>query len=134
MDSDGKPLFPFGFGLSYTTFAYSGLHVQTPAPGTPGPVMVRVAVRNTGKRAGDDVVQLYFREVVTSIETPVRSLGGFERVSLAPNEAKTVSFTLRPDQLAVWNEEKRWVNEPGEFAVWAGGSSAAELSTRFRFV
>jgi beta-glucosidase len=132
IDSDGMPRFPFGFGLSYTSFSYGKLTVQAPDAGTNADVIVTIEVTNSGDLAGDEVVQLYFREEVTTVETPVRSLGGFERVSLQAGEANTVTFHLKQEQLAVWNERERWVVEPGTFTVWVGGSSQAELSTQFK--
>jgi beta-glucosidase len=132
VDDDGKPLFPFGFGLSYTTFRYDHLAVQAPASGSGGAVQVSVVVTNTGAAAGDEVAQLYFRENVSSVETPSRSLAGFSRVHLQPQETKTVRFSIPQDQLAVWNTEAKWAIEPGQFTVWAGGSSEASLTAEFR--
>jgi beta-glucosidase len=132
IDSDGLPLFPFGFGLSYTTFAYSELAVNTLADA--GEVLVSVKVTNTGRMRGTEVAQLYFRENVTSVETPVRTLAGFEHVTLEPGATETVRFRLKREQLQVWNEDGRWVFEPGEFTVWAGGSSRAELRTEFQLL
>jgi beta-glucosidase len=132
IDNSGLPLFPFGHGLSYTTFSYKNLRVETLRPGSKEDVFVQVDIENTGARAGDEVAQLYFRERITTVETPVRSLGGFQRVYLASGESRTVTFRLKQDQLAVWNEDGRWTLEPGAFLVWAGGSSMASLSTQFR--
>jgi beta-glucosidase len=131
VDDDGKPLFPFGYGLSYTTFRYNHLVAIAPAVGTRGDVQVAVDVTNTGSREGDEVVQLYLREDFTSVETPRRSLKGFARIHLKPQETRTVSFAVPQDQLAVWNVEDKWVVEPGAFTVWAGGSSEASLTTKF---
>jgi beta-glucosidase len=131
IDSDGKPLFSFGFGLSYTTFQYSRISVQAPIKGSAADIVVTVDVTNTGVRSGDEIVQLYFREEVTSVETPVRSLGDFARVSLQPNETKSVKLKLTQKQLAVWNEDGRWTLEPGTFNVWVGGSSEANLKSKF---
>lgn len=128
---DGEPLFPFGFGLSYTTFRYEHLAVQAPAAGSHGDVRVTVDVTNTGEREGDDVVQLYEHEETTSVETPERSLCGYSRVHLRPHETRTVTFVVPQSQLAVWNADKRWVVEPGNFTVWAGGDSRAALSAKF---
>jgi beta-glucosidase len=128
---DGEPLFPFGFGLSYTTFRYEHLAVQAPAAGSHGDVRVTVDVTNAGEREGDDVVQLYEREETTSVETPERSLCGFSRVRLRPHETRTVTFAVPQSQLAVWSAEGRWVVEPGSFTVWAGGDSRAALSAKF---
>src|SRR6201996_4186902 len=131
VDDDGQPLFPFGFGLSYTTFRYDHLAVQPPTP-TDEAVQVTVDVTNTGDREGDEVAQLYLRENVTSVETPSRSLAGFSRIHLKPQETKTVSFRIQRSQLAVWNAEGKWIVESGQFTVWAGGSSQAPLSGQFR--
>jgi len=131
VDDDGKPLFPFGFGLSYTTFRYDRLVATPPAPGSRGDVQVTVDITNTGGREGDEVAQLYLREDFTSVETPRRSLKGFSRIHLKPRETKTVSFRIPQDQLAVWNAEGKWVVEPGNFTIWVGGSSEASSTTQF---
>ena len=131
VDDDGKPLFPFGYGLSYTTFTYGHLTAQPPAPGSAAGVEVSVDVTNTGDRAGDEVAQLYLRQDTSSVETPVRSLKGFERIHLAPHETRTVHFTVPLHELEIWNAQGKWVVEPGEYTLWAGGNSQAELSTKF---
>ncbi len=131
VDDDGKPLFPFGYGLSYTTFRYDHLVATPPAAGTRSDVQVTVDVTNTGSREGDEVAQLYLREGFTSVETPRRSLKGFARVHLKPQETRTVSFAVPQDQLAIWNVESKWIVEPGTFTVWAGGSSEASLTAKF---
>ena len=131
VDDDGKPLFPFGYGLSYTSFRYDHLVATPPAAGTRGDVQVSVDVTNTGSREGDEVAQLYLREDFTSVETPSRSLKGFARIHLKPQETRTVSFAVPQEQLAVWNAEAKWVVEPGTFTVWAGASSEAKLTSKF---
>ena len=131
VDDDGKPLFPFGYGLSYSTFRYEHLVVQPPDSGSRTDVLVSVDVTNTGPVEGDEVAQLYLREEVSSVETPRRSLAGFSRIHLKPQETKTVTFHVRRDDFAVWNAEKKWAVEPGYYTVWAGGSSEAALATRF---
>ena len=128
VDNDGKPLFPFGFGLSYTTFRYDHLVARATDDGTG--LYVTANVTNTGDREGDEVAQLYVREDVTSVETPRRSLKGFSRFHLIPQETKTVTFTVPRDQLTIWNAERQWVLEPGIFSVWVGGSSDASLTTQ----
>jgi beta-glucosidase len=128
---DGKPLFPFGYGLSYTTFVFAHLAAEPPAPGTDGDVLVAVDVTNTGERAGDEVVQLYLRQDTSSVETPERSLKGFERIALAPHESKTVRFRVPLKELEIWNAQGKWVVEPGEYTLWAGGSSQAQLTAKF---
>ena len=131
VDDDGKPLFPFGFGLSYTTFRYDHLAAQAPPQGSKADVMVTVDVTNTGDKAGDEVAQLYLREDVSSVETPDRALKGFSRIHLKPHETTTVTFRVPQDQLAIWNQEGNWVVEAGNYTVWAGGSSQAPLSASF---
>lgn len=132
IDDDGKPLFPFGFGLSYTSFQYDHLVVHLPAPGSTHNIEVSVDVTNTGEREGDEVAQLYIREDVGSVETPERSLQGFARIRLLPGAKRTVTFHVTRHQLAVWNADRRWAVEPGSYTVWAGGSSKAALTTNFR--
>jgi beta-glucosidase len=124
-------MFPFGFGLSYTTFRYDRLAVQTPAPGGRGDIRVTVDVTNTGERAGDETAQLYVRENVSSVETPERALKGFSRIDMQPGETRTVTFLVPQRQLAVWNAENKWAVEPGRYTVWVGDSSRASLSTEF---
>jgi beta-glucosidase len=117
------PLFPFGHGLSYTTFAYSGLVVE-PARVRPGePVSVRFNVKNTGLRAGEEVVQLYVRDDYSSVTTFERSLRGFERIALAAGEVRSLRFTLNSRDLELFDVAGRWVVEPGRFTVLVGGSS-----------
>jgi beta-glucosidase len=131
VDGDGKPLFPFGFGLSYTTFRYDHLAVQAPPSGSAGDIQVTVDVTNTGSREGDEVAQLYLREDVSSVETPSRALKGFSRIHLKAGESRTVTFRVPQQQIAVWNAEKTWAVEAGAYTVWVGGSSEAQLSTKF---
>ena len=119
--SEPTPLFPFGHGLSYTTFEYTNLLVspQRILPG--GRVNVRVDVRNTGKVAGKEVVQLYLDDVVSSVTTPVKALRRFEKIELKPGEQKTVRFNLTPDDLVLLDENMNWIVEPGTFKVMVGG-------------
>src|SRR5438270_1695888 len=116
-------LYYFGHGLSYTTFAYSNLRVS-PKQQTPrGSVPVSFDVQNTGAREGDEVAQLYTRDLVSSVTTYEKNLRGFERVHLKPGESKTVTFTLTPDDLALWDRDMHFVVEPGAFRVMIGASS-----------
>lgn len=131
VDDDGQPLFPFGFGLSYTTFRYTDLLALAPAPGSHGAVRVSVEVTNIGEREGDEVAQIYLRQDTSSVETPERSLKGFSRIHLKPHETRTVNFDVPQSELAIWNAEAKWVTEPGTFTVWAGDSSRADLTTNF---
>lgn len=131
VDDDGKPLFPFGFGLSYTSFRYDHLAVQVPAPGTKADLRVTADITNTGDAEGDEVAQLYLRQDVSSVEIPERSLKGFARIHLRPSETHTVTFDVPQDQLAIWNAEGKWVVEPGSYTLWVGGSSQASLTSSF---
>jgi beta-glucosidase len=116
-------LYYFGHGLSYTTFAYSNLKISPLKQDARGNITVSFEVKNTGSRGGDEVVQLYTRDLVSSVTTYEKNLRGFERVHLAPGETKTVAFTLRPEDLALWDREMHFVVEPGMFRVMIGSSS-----------
>jgi beta-glucosidase len=116
-------LYPFGYGLSYTTFAYSNLQVTPPRQSPTGTIEVSLDVTNTGARAGDEIVQLYVSDEVTSIVYYDKVLRGFERVSLQPGEKKTVHFTLGAEDLQLLNRDMQWVVEPGVFEVGIGASS-----------
>ncbi len=116
-------LYPFGYGLSYTTFEYSNLEI-TPKVITPNQkATVRLKVTNTGKRAGDEVVQLYTRDILSSVTTYEKNLAGFERIHLKPGESKEIVFTLDRKHLELLNADMKWTVEPGEFAIMAGASS-----------
>lgn len=117
------PLYPFGYGLSYTTFEYDNLRISQPNSGTESPVTVSVDITNTGKRTGDEVVQLYLRDKVSSVIAYESVLRGFERISLKPGETKKVVFTLQPEDLQILDRHMEWTVEPGEFEVRVGASS-----------
>ena len=123
VDLTGMPLFPFGFGLSYTTFEYSNLRIEPATIDAAGTATVRCTVRNTGARAGDEVVQLYVRDVLASVARPILELKGFQRISLERGAAREVSFTLGPEELRMLDRDRRWVVEPGAFRVLIGASS-----------
>jgi beta-glucosidase len=124
---DADPLFPFGHGLSYTSFEISEPRLSKARVAADEPV--ETTVRNTGSRAGDEVVQLYITRTEVSVTQPVLLLKGFERITLAPGESRTVRFTLTPAQLAFWNRDMQEVNEPGPVAVHVGNSSASLKSS-----
>jgi beta-glucosidase len=120
-----EPLFPFGFGLSYTTFEVGAPKLSSERIAIDGSAKVTVEVRNTGKVAGDEVVQLYVRDVVSSVTRPVKELKGFKRVTLEPGAATSVEFTLDREAFALWDAHMKRVVEPGEFTIFAGSSSVA---------
>lgn len=112
-----KPLFDFGYGLSYTTFEYSDMHLSSDTMGINDKLQVSVKVKNTGTRQGKEVVQLYINDAVSSVTTPIRVLRGFQKIDLQPGETKEVKFQLLPDDLGLWNESMQFVTEPGEFEI-----------------
>ncbi|CAN7320319.1 glycoside hydrolase family 3 C-terminal domain-containing protein [Phenylobacterium sp. LjRoot225] len=127
-----SPTYPFGYGLSYTTFEYSNLKIEKPAFRRGEPVGVSVDLRNTGDRAGDEVAQLYIHQRSGTASRPARALKGFQRVALRPGETRKIRFTLKPDDLRYWSSEtKGWVQDEAVFDVWAGGDSRAQLATTF---
>jgi beta-glucosidase len=130
IDEPNDPLFPFGYGLSYTTFDYSDLEVQTPLVETGGTLVVSAMVTNTGPHAGTEVVQLYVRDRVASVTRPVKELKGFQRVTLQAGEAQTVRFELPAEQLGFVGLDMRRVVEPGAFLVWIGPGSTTGLEVQ----
>jgi beta-glucosidase len=117
------PLYPFGYGLSYTSFDLSGPRLSSTKIGVGGSVTVSVDVRNSGARAGDETVQLYIRDKVSSVTRPIKELKGFERISLQPGETRTVRFTVDPRRLEMWNDKMERVVEPGAFEIMTGANS-----------
>jgi len=126
------PVFPFGFGLSYTTFKYSAPRLAATTIGPEGETTVSVDVTNTGQRAGVEVVQMYIHDVVSSVTRPTKELKGFERVSLAPGETKTITLPITPDRLAFYNRRMERVVEPGAFDVMVGPSSKTLQTVRLQ--
>ena len=123
LDVDNEPLYPFGYGLSYTDFQYSDIALSTPTLGKDGSVTAVVTVTNTGKYDGAEVVQLYIRDLVGSITRPVRELKGFNKIFLRAGESKTVSFTITRDLLRFYDYDMNYVAEPGDFNIMIGGNS-----------
>ena len=130
-DAPNGALFPFGFGLSYTTFQYSDIELSAEQFEIGGELEVGVTVENTGERTGTEVVQLYVRDLVGSVTRPVKGLKGFQPIELAPGAERTVTFTLTADDLAFYTAQGRWEAEPGEFAVYIGPNSEEVLERRF---
>ena len=129
-----EPLFPFGFGLSYTTFAYSKLTVNPAQIRRGDPTKVTVTVTNVGQRAGDEIVQLYIRDLVSSVTRPVMELKDFKRISLAPGESRVVEFTITPDKLTFLNLNMETVVEPGWFDIMVGTSSVKYQTAKLEVV
>jgi beta-glucosidase len=125
----GEPLYPFGYGLSYTRFEYSGLSVSSPSVLPTQNVTVSATVENGGTREGDEVVQLYVTDVEASVRVPIRSLAGVERIHLKAGERRVIEFTIEPRQLAVITDDGRTVVEPGEFKVMIGGKQPGFTGT-----
>lgn len=127
VDADITPLFPFGWGLSYTSFKYGNLHIAPDTIGPEGMTTVTVDITNSGKVSGSEVAQLYIRDEVSSVTRPIKELRGFHRVVLDPGKTETVTFTLGPDELSFLNRDMHKVVEPGTFDIMVGGNSV-ELS------
>jgi beta-glucosidase len=134
IDEDWQPLYPFGYGLSYTNFRYENLQLSQTKLLPFGRLLVSADVVNIGPRAGEEVVQLYIRDVVASRTRPVRELRGFRKIYLRPGERTTVTFELGPHELGFYNGQMEWVVEPGEFRVWVGPNSVEALEGRFEVV
>ena len=134
LDAGYTPLFAFGYGLSYAEFEYENIRLSEHEIGLGDTLRVSADLSNKGKVAADEVVQLYVRDLVGNVTRPVKELKGFRRVSLAPGETITVDFELHTDDLAFYDRNMQSMAEPGEFHVWLGGSSEAELRTEFRII
>ncbi len=133
-DIAATPLYPFGYGLSYTTFQYSGLSIDKDTIGPFGKVTVKANIENTGKSAGEEIVQLYIRDRVASLARPVKELKGFDKVNLEPGQQRTVSLTLGPEELGMYDRDMQFVVEPGIFDVWVGWNSNEGLHGTFEVV
>jgi beta-glucosidase len=131
IDVPWTPLFPFGYGLSYSQFKISNLQLSAPRIAANGKLTASVEVENVGRRAGDEVVQLYIRDPVATMTRPVKELKGFQRVTLQSGEKRRVEFVLGPEQLGFWNREMRYVVEPGEFRVMVGSNSVDVIEAKF---
>ncbi|MDX2111472.1 MAG: glycoside hydrolase family 3 N-terminal domain-containing protein [Verrucomicrobiota bacterium] len=134
IDALDSPLFPFGYGMSLTTFAFTALEVDKSSAKVGETINVSVTVTNTGDRTGDTVAQLYLRDPVATISRPVRELKGFRRITLSPGESQTVTFPIGPEELGFYTADGIWCVEPGLFQVWVGDSSEAPLSTQVTLV
>ncbi len=131
---DVTPLFPFGYGLSYTTFQYSNLKLSSSAMKTNGRVTVSVDVRNTGNRKGAEVVQMYIRDDYSSVTRPVKELKGFKKIWLDPGQSQTVTFTIAPELLSFYDKNMKWIIEPGDFTIMVGTSSDKTESIKLNVI
>jgi beta-glucosidase len=116
-------LYPFGYGLSYTTFAYNNLNLSSPSAASGDTIAICLDVINTGNRTGDEVVQLYVKDIEASVNRPIKELIGFQRVNLQPGEKKTITFEVAINQLGFYNHDKDFVVEPGMIEIMVGASS-----------
>ena len=131
LDIDNDPLYPFGYGLSYTTFCYGDLQLSNNSMNERGKITASVTVTNTGNYDADEIVQMYIRDMVGSVARPVKELKGFERIHLKKGESRTVSFDITAEQLKFYNSALNWVCEPGEFEVMVGGNSRDVQTKKF---
>jgi beta-glucosidase len=131
LDVSNDPLFPFGFGLSYTTFDYKNLKLSDSSLTAEGQIKVSVDLTNSGNYDGAEVVQLYIRDMVGSVTRPVKELKGFQKIFLKKGETRTVEFTLTEKDLKFYNSDLKFVSEPGDFKVFVGTSSAQTLEAAF---
>jgi len=131
IDEENEPCFPFGYGLSYTTYRYDNLQIETPVVEMGGTLRVSATVTNTGTMAGEEVVQLYVRDLVGSVTRPVKELKGFQRIALAPGESVRVSLAVPADELGFHGPDNRYIVEPGAFRVWIGPNSVEGLEGEF---
>lgn len=131
LDIDNEPLYPFGYGLSYTTFRYGDLQLSSNSMNENGKITASVTVTNTGNYDADEIVQMYIRDMVGSVARPVKELKGFERIHLKKGESRTVSFDITVEQLKFYNSTLNWACEPGEFEVMVGGNSRDVQTKKF---
>ncbi|MEM1124735.1 MAG: fibronectin type III-like domain-contianing protein, partial [Bacteroidota bacterium] len=131
LDIPNEPLYPFGYGLSYTTFEYGQPTISDSLLTRRGQITVSVPVKNTGNRIGKEIVQLYIRDVVGSISRPMKELKGFEKIALAPGEEKTVTFRIDAELLKFYNSQLEYVVESGEFQVLVGPNSREVQMVKF---
>jgi beta-glucosidase len=134
LDAGYEPQYPFGYGLSYAAFAYSGIEISRDQVPMGETLSVSAAVKNVGAVEAEEVVQLYVRDLVGNVTRPVRELKGFQRVRLLPGESRKTVFVLGPADLAFYGQDMRLITEPGAFQVWIGGSSKAELQAEFTVI
>ncbi|MBM4172579.1 MAG: glycosyl hydrolase, partial [Ignavibacteria bacterium] len=131
---DNSPLYPFGYGLSYTTFEYSNLSLSSDRIKKDGTITVTVNVKNSGKYEGEEIVQLYIRDLVGSVTRPVKELKDFKKILLKPHETKTVHFLITPDKLMFYDINMNYTIEAGDFKVFVGKNSVDVLEASFSVI
>lgn len=134
IDSPNEPMYPFGYGLSYTSFEYSNLKLNSDSFAKDGSVTVTIDLKNTGSLPGKETVQLYIRDLFASVARPVRELKDFQQVELKPGESKTLSFRVTEKSIGFYDNEGKWIVEPGDFKVFVGGNSKATYEAGFKFL
>jgi len=132
LDAGDKPMYPFGFGLSYTTFEYSKVKLSSKKMDAKAKITAECTITNTGKMEAKEVVQLYVRDVAASLARPIREMKGFEKITLKAGESKTVKFEISADQIGFWNLENKYITEPGEFRVWISKDSQSGEPVSFK--
>jgi beta-glucosidase len=134
LDSPNDPLYPFGYGLSYTTFEYQDLKLSSDEMTRADTITATITVTNTGTYTGDEVVQLYLRDLVGSVTRPVKELKGYQKITLDPGTSTTLRFDIHEEMLKFYTREKVWASEPGRFKVYIGTSSAETLESEFELI
>ena len=134
IDEKNTPLYPFGYGLSYSKFEYSDLKLSSQSFSKNGKIEVSVSIKNSGKVKGKEVVQLYIRDLIGSVTRPVLELKGFEMIELEPNETKKVTFIINEKTIEFFTANRKWEAEPGDFKVFIGGDSVKTLKGDFQYL
>ena len=132
-DETNQPLYPFGYGLSYTEFSYSPIELSSKSLKSGSSIEAKIVLKNTGKVKGKETVQLYIRDLYASVTRPVRELKRFQQIELAPGASKTIVFKIDESMLSFYNNHLKWVAEPGKFEIFIGGDSSAQISAQFIF-
>src|SRR5690606_30236888 len=132
-DVDNTPLYPFGYGLSYTQFEYSNLKLSSDTFAKNGKITVSVDVKNAGNMDGKEVVQLYLHDLFASVTRPVKELKGFELINIKAGQTKTVTFNIDEKTIAFYTANRKWEAEPGDFKLFVGGSSVTTLEAGFTY-
>jgi beta-glucosidase len=132
LDVSNKPLYPFGFGLSYTTFSYSDLSLSASEISSADDLTVNMTVTNSGDVSGEETVQLYIQDLFGSVTRPVKELKSYQKVVLQPGESKSLSFKITNNDLKFYDKDMKWTSEPGDFKVYVGGNSDEVLEASFK--